>query len=572
MSDWREKWREMEGVAREVSLEAAEVLTQHVFFGGKDSVYREECVQVRQQWVAAMLAVVQRSGEGEMSALTSSSTSVASSSSSPSSSTSSSSSHLSFLSLLRRMRAAQTVSVAAITQDNARALQQPHLPSDIYRRSLVFERNARDDPVQLAGKAVAAGLSASQVVAALRLMAKAFGANADDVSREFLLRRVAAYFRGETSLLDTVKLLSDWMTDLAGAEMPLLRMLLQALKTQLRNTVQSRDLAPNLCRLCQVLMAVSAIQGVDEAFQREMAAIAVSCIVGREMPENPAEMEAMLETLFETIPVETMKRAVGVSLESWMSPAVYSTLLSSVSLERLVSLVAGNDASLQMEGNQEMAGNDISKQLEGNQEMAGNQELEGNDISKQLEGKHTPEENTPNTTHMAKTGPIITMPLLFHAIERRRFDELTFDRTHQLTGASHAVRNVTPRRGMREFQCRLTAALTKTYLQRRQNIDAFFVLLSPLTVSFPRESHVDAGRNAGAGNPPDGGNRRGMAGNPEGRSPIPGNRGNRGTVCWREIDRVLRVFASAGTTRSCDGGAQLGRFFGIREDGGCRCQ
>ena len=71
MSDWREKWREMEGVAREVSLEAAEVLTQHVFFGGKDSVYREECVQVRQQWVAAMLAVVQRSGEGEMSALTS---------------------------------------------------------------------------------------------------------------------------------------------------------------------------------------------------------------------------------------------------------------------------------------------------------------------------------------------------------------------------------------------------------------------------------------------------------------------------------------------------------------------
>ena len=572
MSDWREKWREMEGVAREVSLEAAEVLTQHVFFGGKDSVYREECVQVRQQWVAAMLAVVQRSGEGEMSALTSSSTSVASSSSSPSSATSSSSSHLSFLSLLRRMRAAQTVSVAAITQDNARALQQPHLPSDIYRRSLVFERNARDDPVQLAGKAVAAGLSASQVVAALRLMAKAFGANADDVSREFLLRRVAAYFRGETSLLDTVKLLSDWMTDLAGAEMPLLRMLLQALKTQLRNTVQSRDLAPNLCRLCQVLMAVSAIQGVDEAFQREMAAIAVSCIVGREMPENPAEMEAMLETLFETIPVETMKRAVGVSLESWMSPAVYSTLLSSVSLERLVSLVAGNDASLQMEGNQEMAGNDISKQLEGNQEMAGNQELEGNDISKQLEGKHTPEENTPNTTHMAKTGPIITMPLLFHAIERRRFDELTFDRTHQLTGASHAVRNVTPRRGMREFQCRLTAALTKTYLQRRQNIDAFFVLLSPLTVSFPRESHVDAGRNAGAGNPPDGGNRRGMAGNPEGRSPIPGNRGNRGTVCWREIDRVLRVFASAGTTRSCDGGAQLGRFFGIREDGGCRCQ
>ena len=572
MSDWREKWREMEGVAREVSLEAAEVLTQHVFFGGKDSVYREECVQVRQQWVAAMLAVVQRSGEGEMSALTSSSTSVAASSSSPASSTASSSSHLSFLSLLRRMRAAQTVSVAAITQDNARALQQPHLPSDIYRRSLVFERNARDDPVQLAGKAVAAGLSASQVVAALRLMAKAFGANADDVSREFLLRRVAAYFRGETSLLDTVKLLSDWMTDLAGAEMPLLRMLLQALKTQLRNTVQSRDLAPNLCRLCQVLMAVSAIQGVDEAFQREMAAIAVSCIVGREMPENPAEMEAMLETLFETIPVETMKRAVGVSLESWMSPAVYSTLLSSVSLERLVSLVAGNDASLQMEGNQEMAGNDISKQLEGNQEMAGNQELEGNDISKQLEGKHTPEENTPNTTHMAKTGPIITMPLLFHAIERRRFDELTFDRTHQLTGASHAVRNVTPRRGMREFQCRLTAALTKTYLQRRQNIDAFFVLLSPLTVSFPRESHVDAGRNAGAGNPPDGGNRRGMAGNPEGRSPIPGNRGNRGTVCWREIDRVLRVFASAGTTRSCYGGAQLGRFFGIREDGGCRCQ
>lgn len=488
------------------------------------------------------------------------------------------------------MRAAQTVSVAAITQDNARALQQPHLPSDIYRRSLVFERNARDDPVQLAGKAVAAGLSASQVVAALRLMAKAFGANADDVSREFLLRRVAAYFRGETSLLDTVKLLSDWMTDLAGAEMPLLRMLLQALKTQLRNTVQSRDLAPNLCRLCQVLMAVSAIQGVDEAFQREMAAIAVSCIVGREMPENPAEMEAMLETLFETIPVETMKRAVGVSLESWMSPAVYSTLLSSVSLERLVSLVAGNDASLQMEGNQEMAGNDASSQMEGNQEMAGNQELEGNDISKQLEGKHTPnqlpgkdvtmhlegkhtpEENTPNTTHMAKTGPIITMPLLFHAIERRRFDELTFDRTHQLTGASHAVRNVTPRHGMREFQCRLTAALTKTYLQRRQNIDAFFVLLSPLTVSFPRESHVDAGRNAGAGNPPDGGNRRGMAGNPEGRSPIPGNRGNRGTVCWREIDRVLRVFASAGTTRSCDGGAQLGRFFGIREDGGCRCQ
>lgn len=455
------------------------------------------------------------------------------------------------------MRAAQTVSVAAITQDNARALQQPHLPSDIYRRSLVFERNARDDPVQLAGKAVAAGLSASQVVAALRLMAKAFGANADDVSREFLLRRVAAYFRGETSLLDTVKLFSDWMTDLAGTETPLLRMLLQALKTQLRNTVQSRDLAPNLCRLCQVLMAVSAIQGVDEAFQREMAAIAVSCIVGREMPENPAEMEAMLETLFETIPVETMKRAVGVSLESWMSPAVYSTLLSSVSLERLVSLVAGNDASLQMEGNQE---------------MAGNQELEGNDISKQLEGKHTPEENTPNTTHMAKTGPIITMPLLFHAIERRRFDELTFDRTHQLTGASHAVRNVTPRHGMREFQCRLTAALTKTYLQRRQNIDAFFVLLSPLTVSFPRESHVDAGRNAGAGNPPDGGNRRGMAGNPEGRSPIPGNRGNRGTVCWREIDRVLRVFASAGTTRSCDGGAQLGRFFGIREDGGCRCQ
>lgn len=540
MSDWREKWREMEGVAREVSLEAAEVLTQHVFFGGKDSVYREECVQVRQQWVAAMLAVVQRSGEGEMSALTSSSTSVASSSS-----------HLSFLSLLRRMRAAQTVSVAAITQDNARALQQPHLPSDIYRRSLVFERNARDDPVQLAGKAVAAGLSASQVVAALRLMAKAFGANADDVSREFLLRRVAAYFRGETSLLDTVKLLSDWMTDLEGTETPLLRMLLQALKTQLRNTVQSRDLAPNLCRLCQVLMAVSAIQGVDEAFQREMAAIAVSCIVGRKMPENPAEMEAMLETLFETIPVETMKRAVGVSLESWMSPAVYSTLLSSVSLERLVSLVAGNDASLQMEGNQEMAGNDISKQLE---------------------GKHTPEENTPNTTHMAKTGPIITMPLLFHAIERRRFDELTFDRTHQLTGASHAVRNVTPRHGMREFQCRLTAALTKTYLQRRQNIDAFFVLLSPLTVSFPRESHVDAGRNAGAGNPPDGGNRRGMAGNPEGRSPIPGNRGNRGTVCWREIDRVLRVFASAGTTRSCDGGAQLGRFFGIREDGGCRCQ
>ena len=572
MSDWREKWREMEGVAREVSLEAAEVLTQHVFFGGKDSVYREECVQVRQQWVAAMLAVVQRSGEGEMSALTSSSTSVASSSSSPSSSSSSSSSHLSFLSLLRRMRAAQTVSVAAITQDNARALQQPHLPSDIYRRSLVFERNARDDPVQLAGKAVAAGLSASQVVAALRLMAKAFGANADDVSREFLLRRVAAYFRGETSLLDTVKLLSDWMTDLEGTETPLLRMLLQALKTQLRNTVQSRDLAPNLCRLCQVLMAVSAIQGVDEAFQREMAAIAVSCIVGREMPENPAEMEAMLETLFETIPVETMKRAVGVSLESWMSPAVYSTLLSSVSLERLVSLVAGNDASLQMEGNQEMAGNDASSQMEGNQEMAGNQELEGNDISKQLEGKHTPEENTPNTTHMAKTGPIITMPLLFHAIERRRFDELTFDRTHQLTGASHAVRNVTPRRGMREFQCRLTAALTKTYLQRRQNIDAFFVLLSPLTVSFPRESHVDAGRNAGAGNPPDGGNRRGMAGNPEGRSPIPGNRGNRGTVCWREIDRVLRVFASAGTTRSCDGGAQLGRFFGIREDGGCRCQ
>ena len=572
MSDWREKWREMEGVAREVSLEAAEVLTQHVFFGGKDSVYREECVQVRQQWVAAMLAVVQRSGEGEMSALTSSSTSVASSSSPSSTSVASSSSHLSFLSLLRRMRAAQTVSVAAITQDNARALQQPHLPSDIYRRSLVFERNARDDPVQLAGKAVAAGLSASQVVAALRLMAKAFGANADDVSREFLLRRVAAYFRGETSLLDTVKLLSDWMTDLEGTETPLLRMLLQALKTQLRNTVQSRDLAPNLCRLCQVLMAVSAIQGVDEAFQREMAAIAVSCIVGREMPENPAEMEAMLETLFETIPVETMKRAVGVSLESWMSPAVYSTLLSSVSLERLVSLVAGNDASLQMEGNQEMAGNDASSQMEGNQEMAGNQELEGNDISKQLEGKHTPEENTPNTTHMAKTGPIITMPLLFHAIERRRFDELTFDRTHQLTGASHAVRNVTPRRGMREFQCRLTAALTKTYLQRRQNIDAFFVLLSPLTVSFPRESHVDAGRNAGAGNPPDGGNRRGMAGNPEGRSPIPGNRGNRGTVCWREIDRVLRVFASAGTTRSCDGGAQLGRFFGIREDGGCRCQ
>ena len=81
------------------------------------------------------------------------------------------------------MRAAQTVSVAAITQDNARALQQPHLPSDIYRRSLVFERNARDDPVQLVGKAVAAGLSASQVVAALRLMAKGFGANAEDVSR-----------------------------------------------------------------------------------------------------------------------------------------------------------------------------------------------------------------------------------------------------------------------------------------------------------------------------------------------------------------------------------------------------
>ena len=401
--------------------------------------------------------------------------------------------------------------------------------------------------MDLAGKAVAAGLDASQVVAALRHMAKAFGANADDVAREFLLRRVAAYFRGEITLLETTKLLSDWMTDLAGTETPLLRMLLHALMTQLRDSLKSRDLAPNLCRLCQVLMTVSAIQGVDEAFQREMAAIAVSCIVGREMPEDPAEMETMLETLFETIPVETMKRAAGVALESWMSPAVYSTLLSSVSLERLVSLVGneevagkgdgelegnhsgkleGNHGDNKLEGNRndKLEGNHELTHLEGNHndKLEGNHELthlEGNHGDNKLEGIHELthlegnhndklEGNTTNNSLAGKDKPVqfkedtpilseiapftANVPLLFHTLERRRFDSLTFDRTHQITGASHAVRNVTPRRGLREFQCRLTAALTKTYLQRRQNIDAFFVLLSPLTVEFPRELHVDA--------------------------------------------------------------------------------
>ena len=358
--------------------------------------------------------------------------------------------------------------------------------------------------MDLAGKAVAAGLDASQVVAALRHMAKAFGANADDVAREFLLRRVAAYFRGEITLLETTKLLSDWMTDLAGTETPLLRMLLHALMTQLRDSLKSRDLAPNLCRLCQVLMAVSAIQGVDEAFQREMAAIAVSCIVGREMPEDPAEMETMLETLFETIPVETMKRAAGVALESWMSPAVYSTLLSSMSLERLVSLVGNEEVAGKGDG--ELAGNHSGKlegnhgdnKLEGIHELTHlegnhNDKLEGNTTNNSLAGKDKPVQFKEDTPTLSEIAPFTAnVPLLFHTLERRRFDSLTFDRTHQITGASHAVRNVTPRRGLREFQCRLTAALTKTYLQRRQNIDAFFVLLSPLTVEFPRELHVDA--------------------------------------------------------------------------------
>ena len=376
--------------------------------------------------------------------------------------------------------------------------------------------------MDLAGKAVAAGLDASQVVAALRHMAKAFGANADDVAREFLLRRVAAYFRGEITLLETTKLLSDWMTDLAGTETPLLRMLLHALMTQLRDSLKSRDLAPNLCRLCQVLMAVSAIQGVDEAFQREMAAIAVSCIVGREMPEDPAEMETMLETLFETIPVETMKRAAGVALESWMSPAVYSTLLSSMSLERLVSLVGneevagkgdgelagnhsgkleGNHGDNKLEGIHELThleGNHGDNKLEGIHELTHlegnhNDKLEGNTTNNSLAGKDKPVQFKEDTPTLSEIAPFTAnVPLLFHTLERRRFDSLTFDRTHQITGASHAVRNVTPRRGLREFQCRLTAALTKTYLQRRQNIDAFFVLLSPLTVEFPRELHVDA--------------------------------------------------------------------------------
>ena len=205
-----------------------------------------------------------------------------------------------------------------------------------------------------------------------------------------------------------------------------------------------------------------------------------------------------------------------------MSPAVYSTLLSSMSLERLVSLVGneevagkgdgelagnhsgkleGNHGDNKLEGIHELThleGNHGDNKLEGIHELTHlegnhNDKLEGNTTNNSLAGKDKPVQFKEDTPTLSEIAPFTAnVPLLFHTLERRRFDSLTFDRTHQITGASHAVRNVTPRRGLREFQCRLTAALTKTYLQRRQNIDAFFVLLSPLTVEFPRELHVDA--------------------------------------------------------------------------------